>query len=316
MASGDVRDAVIATAEDIAAMEVRGAATIAREAADALRRQAVDSEATEADQLRAELRGAARRLRAARPTAVTLPNALRFVLERASGPTVEAVRESTVAATDAFRDRVDRAQDELGEVGANRLADGDTLVTHCHSTDVLSVVERARSRGLSLSAYVTETRPRRQGRLTARHLADLGVDVTFIADSAVHTFLPEADRVLVGADSVAADGTVVNKVGTRGLAISAREQGVDVVVAAQTLKFDPATLRGHTVDIEHRDAAELLDPDERADLGVDVANPAFDATPPRYVDAIVAEEGLFSPESVAPLMRERYGSRPSEPWEE
>jgi len=317
MATGDVGDSVIATADDIATMEVRGAAAIARTAADALREQAVNSDVTDAAQLRAELRAAARRLHETRPTAVSLPNALRYVLNRVGGETVEAVRESTVSATEEFHDRLDSAQSTLGTIGARRLSDGDTIMTHCHSTDVLSVVESARDQGTTLSAVVKETRPREQGTITARRLDELGVDVTFIADSAAHRFLADVDHVLVGADSIGADGSVVNKIGTSGLAVSARERDVDVVVAAQTLKLDPATLSGQVIDIERRDEAELLDETERDDIGdIEVANPAFDVTPPRYVDVMVTEEGVFPPESIVTLMRDLYGSAPSAPWEE
>ncbi|MFC7134936.1 MULTISPECIES: ribose 1,5-bisphosphate isomerase [Salinibaculum] len=317
MGTGEVSDDVVETAAEIAEMDIRGAATIARAAADALQTQAVESTATDVQTLDAELRTAARRLNATRPTAVSLPNALRYVLERAGGSDVESYRESVVTATGDLRERLESAQADLGRVGANRLRDGDTIMTHCHSTAVLSVVEAARDRGLDLSAVVKETRPREQGRITARQLRELGVPVTYIVDSAAHRYLDEVDHVCVGADSIAADGTVVNKIGTNGLAVSARERGVEVVVAAQTLKLDPATLSGHNVDIEFREETEILGPEERDDIGdIEVVNPAFDATPPRYIDAIVTEEGQFPPESIVTLMRDLYGTHPSAPWED
>lgn len=317
MATGDVRQEVRETATQIAEMEIRGAATIARAAADALRTQAVESTASDVDALDRELHAAARELHATRPTAVSLPNALRYVFERAGGTDVDTLRQSVVRATREFDRRLDSAQADLGRVGANRIRDGDTIMFHCHSTDVLSMVETAREQGDELTAIVKETRPREQGRITATELDEMGVPVTYIVDSAAHRYLDEVDHVCVGADSIAADGTVVNKIGTNGLAVSARERGVEVVVAAQTLKLDPNTLSGHTVDIEHREEAEILDADERAEVGnVNIENPAFDATPPRYVDAIITEEGQFPPESIVTLMRDLYGTRPSAPWEE
>jgi ribose 1,5-bisphosphate isomerase len=316
MATGNVRDDVTETARQIADMEIRGAAAIARAAADALRIQAVESTATDVEALEGELRVAARRLHETRPTAVSLPNGLRYVFERASGDDVEALRESVARATREFERRLENARSRLGKVGANRLRDGDSILFHCHSTDVLAMVEQARDQGLELSAVVKETRPREQGRITASELDDMGIPVTYIVDSAAHRYLDDVDHVCVGADSIAADGTVVNKIGTNGLAVSARERGVETVVAAQTLKLDPETLSGHTVDIEHREADELLGPDERAEIGdIAVRNPAFDATPPRYVDAIITEEGQFPPESIVTLIRDLYGARPATPWE-
>ena len=305
------------TAEDIAEMEVRGAATIARAAAEALEAQARASDADAPAAFREELRAAARRLRNTRPTAVSLPNALRYVLNEVDGDSVADLRASTVEAAERFRTQLDRAQDDLGAIGANRLRDGDTIMTHCHSTDALACVEAALDDGKDIEAVVKETRPRKQGHITARQLREWDVPVTMVVDNAARRYLDDVDHVLVGADSIAADGSVVNKIGTSMLAVSARERGVPVMVAAQTLKLHPDTLTGHTVEIEMRDETEVLSDEERAEVGdVDVENPAFDVTPPRYVDAIVTERGQFPPESVVTLMREQYGEGTSEPWAE
>ncbi|MEF8780838.1 MAG: ribose 1,5-bisphosphate isomerase [Haloferacaceae archaeon] len=310
-------EAVESTAEAIASMEIRGAATIAAAAADALAAQAAASTAGDPTAFRRELRAAARRLHETRPTAVSLPNALRYVLRRMDGDDVETLRRSVIGAAREFDDRLDRAQEQLGEVGANRLRDGDVVMTHCHSTDVLSCVEAAVDQGKHLEAFVKETRPRNQGHITAKRLRELGVPVTLIVDSAAHRYLRDADHVFVGADSIAADGSVINKIGTSGLAVSARELGTPIVVAAQTIKLHPETLTGHTVEIETRDESEVVDEETRAEIGdVDVANPAFDVTPPRYVDAIVTESGQFPPESVVTLMRELFGESVEEPWGE
>ncbi|WP_254544221.1 ribose 1,5-bisphosphate isomerase [Halomarina pelagica] len=315
MDSQDLHPAVEAAAEDIASMEIRGAAAIAATAAAALREQAEASDAETPEAFRAQLLGAARRLHETRPTAVSLPNAIRYVVRRMEGDTVPALRESVVESTTAFEARLERAQSELGRVGANRLQDGDTIMTHCHSTDALACVEAAVEQGKELSAFVKETRPRQQGHITARALAELGVSVTLIVDNAARRYLDDADHVLVGADSIAADGSVINKIGTSGLAVNARERGVPVVVAAQTIKLHPETLTGHTVEIETRDEREVVDDETRAGIGdVAVANPAFDVTPPRYVDAIVTESGQFPPESVVTLMRELFGEEHRDPW--
>ncbi|NIB99932.1 ribose 1,5-bisphosphate isomerase [Halobacterium sp. R2-5] len=305
------------TADDIAEMEVRGAATIARAAAEALEAQARASEADTPAAFREDLRAAARRLRDTRPTAVSLPNALRYVLNEVDGDSVEELREATVEASQRFRAQLERAQDDLGAIGANRLRDGDTIMTHCHSTDALACVEAAVDDGKEIEAIVKETRPRKQGHITARQLREMDVPVTMVVDNAARRYLDDVDHVLVGADSIAADGSVINKVGTSILAVAARERGVPVMVAAQTLKLHPDTLTGHTVEIEMRDESEVLSDEERADIGdVTVENPAFDVTPPRYVDAIVTERGQFPPESIVTLMRELYGEGTSEPWAE
>jgi ribose 1,5-bisphosphate isomerase len=326
--------AVESTAEDIAEMRTRGAATIADAAAAALATQADRSAAESSAAFRRELRAAARTLYETRPTAVSLPNALRYVLRGMNGDTVAELRASTIARAEAFQRDLAQAQDTLGEIGANRLQDGDVVMTHCHSTDALSCIEAALEDGKALEAIVKETRPRKQGHITARRLREWGVPVTLIVDNAARRSLDETDHVLVGADSIAADGSVINKIGTSGLAVNARERGVPLLVAAQTIKLHPDTMTGHSVEIELRDESEVLTDDERASIVapgpageddgdrsletdgmVTVENPAFDVTPPRYVDAIVTERGQFPPESIVTLMRELFGETTGEPWE-
>jgi len=317
MSAVEIHPDVEATAEQIASMEIRGAATIAGAAAGALGAQAEHAAAQSPEEFRTEIRAAARMLLDTRPTAVSLPNALRYVFQKMAGETVEQLRGSTVAAAREFQRRLDTAQDDLGKIGANRLRDGDTVLTHCHSTDALACIEHAREQGKELSAVVKETRPRKQGHITARQLREMGVPVTLIADNAAGRYLDEVDHVFVGADSIAADGSVVNKIGTRSLAVTARERDTPIVVAAQTLKLDPATLSGHTVEIETRDEAEVISDEDRDSIGdIEVANPAFDVTPPRYVDAIVTERGQFPPESIVMVMRELFGEQLRTPWEE
>ena len=314
---GEIHPEVEATAGDIASMEIRGAATIAEAAAAALRVQAEESDADTPAAFDRELRRAGRHLLDTRPTAVSLPNSLRYVLTRLEGDTVAERRESVTAGVREFCERLDTAQDDLGAIGANRLRDGDTLLTHCHSTDALSCVRVAREQGTQLDAIVKETRPRKQGHITARRLREMGVPVTLIVDGAAGRYLDDADHVIVGADSIAADGSVVNKIGTRSLAVTARERDTPIVVAAQTIKLDPETLSGHTVEIETREEREVISEGEREAIGdIAVENPAFDVTPPRYVDAIVTERGQFPPESIVTLMRELFGEQIRTPWEE
>ena len=318
----DVHPSVDEAAEAISTMEIRGAAAIADAAADALAAQAEASTAETPEEFRTELRTAARRLRETRPTAVSLPNALRFVLRDMEGDTVEELRGSVIEGAEAFRRERQQARDKLGRMGANRLRDGDTVMTHCHSTDALSCVRHALDAGKEISAIVKETRPRKQGHITATQLREWGVPVTLIVDNAARRYLDAADHVLVGADSIAADGSVINKVGTSGLAVLARERGVPIMVAAQSIKLHPDTMTGHTVEIEMRDESEVLSDAERDGIdpsgGEDlvVENPAFDVTPPRYIDAIVTEHGQFPPESIVTLMRDLFGKQGEDPWTE
>lgn len=305
------------TASDIEEMEIRGAATIADAAAEALGVQAEESDATEPEAFKASMRRAARELYQTRPTAVSLPNALRFVLQGMEGETVPQLRESILEASREFRADLENARERLGRIGANRIRNGDLIMTHCHSTDALATIEHAIADGKAVEAIVKETRPRNQGHITAARLREMGVPVTLIVDNAANRYLNDVDSVLVGADSIAADGSVINKIGTRSLAVNARERGTPIVVAAQTIKLHPGTLTGHTVEIEMREESEVITDEQRSEIGdIDVANPAFDVTPPRHVDAIITERGQYPPESIVSLMRELYGDVDEEPWTE
>ncbi len=114
------------------------------------------------------------------------------------GETVAELRSSTAARAEAFRRDLEQAQAKLGEIGANRLRDGDVVMTHCHSTDALSCIEAALEDGKHVEAIVKETRPRKQGHITAEQLREWDVPVTLIVDNAARRYLDDADHVLVG----------------------------------------------------------------------------------------------------------------------
>jgi ribose 1,5-bisphosphate isomerase len=115
----------------------------------------------------------------------------------------------------------------------------------------------------------------------------------------------------------AASGAVVNKIGTSSLAVDANDRGVPVTVAAQTLKLHPEAASGDDVEIELRDQSEVVSTAENTELGdVGVANPAFDVTPPEFIDSIVTERGQFSPDEIAALNRKLFGDSPIAPWED
>lgn len=308
---------VQATAEEIASMAIGGPRGIADAGARALRVQAEESDAATAAAFRAEQRATARTVLGARPTAVALPNALRYVLSRMAGEDVTALRATVIDAAREFCERLARVGRDLGRVGARRITDGDVALLHGHSTDAIACIEAAARQHTDVEAIVTETRPRNEGHDTASELRDLGVPVTLIVDSAAYRHLADADLVLVGADAVAVDGSVVAEIGAAGLAANARDRNVPVVVAARTIRLDPDLPTGHDVEIATREEREVLSGKERDEIGtIEVANPACDVTPPRAVDALVTERGQFTPESIVTLARELYGKGRDEPWEE
>ncbi|MET1124155.1 MAG: ribose 1,5-bisphosphate isomerase [Archaeoglobaceae archaeon] len=293
---------VVEAAEKIKSMEVRGAARIARFAAETLRKFA---EIASAERFDEEMRKAAEILLNTRPTAVSLYNAVNYVM-RYRGDSVEEKRADVIRRAEEFVSWVENAQRLIGEIGEKRIKDGYVVMTHCNSSAALSVIKKAHENGKRVEVIATESRPRMQGHITVRQLRSEGIDVTLIVDSAVRYFMKDVDCVIVGADTITANGALINKIGTSMIALAAKEARVPFMVAAETYKFSPKTLYGELVVIEERDASEVA-PKEILDLGVRVRNPAFDVTPRDYIDVIITEIGAIPPEMAYVVIRERLG---------
>ncbi len=292
---------VLRAAEKIRSMEVRGAARIAKFAAETLRNFA----ARVGGDFDAAMKRAAEILLNTRPTAVSLYNAVNYVM-RYSGESVEEKRKDAIRRAEEFISWVETAQRRIGEIGEKRIKDGYVVMTHCNSSAALSVIKRAHENGKRIEVIATESRPRWQGHITARELREEGIDVTLIVDSAVRYFINDVDCVIVGADTITANGALINKIGTSQIALAAKEARVPFMVAAETYKFSPKTLYGELVVIEERSAEEVA-PKELIELGVRVRNPAFDVTPRDYIDVIITEVGAIPPEMAYIIIRERLG---------
>ncbi|MFP4545764.1 MAG: ribose 1,5-bisphosphate isomerase, partial [Methanomassiliicoccales archaeon] len=230
-----------------------------------------------------------------RPTAVALWNGVHAVTRGLDGPvSVDGIRELIAGNAEDFIRRAEEAKERIGRIGGRRLRDGDRVLTHCNSSVALSVIKSAHQSGKDIEVYATESRPWRQGLITIEELSKEGISTTFIVDSAVRLVMKEVDAVLVGADTVASNGAVINKIGTSQIALVAHETRVPFMVCTETFKFSPHTLEGELVDIEERDPGEVLDGGQVPD-GVRIWNPVFDATPPEYIDSIVTEIGVIPP---------------------
>jgi methylthioribose-1-phosphate isomerase len=236
----------------------------------------------------AEDRGsAAELLRATRPTAVNLAWALDQVLA-APDPLARA-RE--------LHEEQERADRRLAELGAELFSEGDRALTHCNAGALATagygtaggVLRAAWERGRLGQVWVDETRPLLQGaRLTSYELEQAGIPYRVVTDSSAGTLMARGlvDRVVVGADRIAANGDVANKVGTYPLAVLAERHAVPFYVAAPLSTVDPGTPNGGSIPIEERDAAEVAG-------GLPALNLAFDVTPAELVTAIVTEAGVL-----------------------
>ena len=181
-------------------------------------------------------------------------------------------------------------------------------MTHCNSSAAISVMKTTWEQGKKFEVFVTETRPRFQGYLTASELSKVGIPVTMILDDAVRYFMQDVDKVIVGADAITANGALVNKIGTSMVALAAHEAKVRFFVAAETYKFSPETMIGELVTIEERDVGEMLSKKELDHLGkIKVRNPSFDVTPAEYIDLIITERGIIPPVGAILILEEVFG---------
>jgi ribose 1,5-bisphosphate isomerase len=298
--------------DTLKSMKVHGAGRIARFAAYALRNYAADAKAKNSREYWNLVLRAGEKLRSARPTAVSLPNGVNYVLyggrkSYESGGSVEDIRTATVNSANDFITTSIDAVKQIGEIGARRIKNGDVIITHCNSEAAMSVLKKAYDMGKGIKVYCDETRPKFQGHKTAATLAAHGLDVTLICDSACRVMMGRADRAVVGCDAIAVNGALVNKIGTSQVATMAHEARVNFMVGAETYKLDFKTLNGELVDIEERDYSEIASKEWMTqNPRVKFQNPVFDVTPPEYIDFYVTEKGIVPPGAVFSLMKELY----------
>jgi len=297
---------VAGLAAAIREMRIRGAPALGVAAAYGLALAAIASPANGCDGLLADLRRAAGTLAATRPTAVNLAWALRRVLAAAEAvPDAEAARQAVLAEARRIHHEGLEADRRLSELGAEVIPDGAAVLTHCNTGALatagygtaLGILRAAHEQGKRIRVYATETRPLLQGaRLTAWELLRDGIPATLIVDSAAGGLLRRGivACVVVGADRIAANGDVANKVGTYGLAVVAHENGVPFYVAAPSSTVDLSLSSGDDIPIEERAPEEVtaFAGQRVAAEGITVANPAFDVTPHRYLTAIITERGV------------------------
>jgi methylthioribose-1-phosphate isomerase len=237
----------------------------------------------------AEREAAGELLRSARPTAANLSWAVDRTLES----------DDPLACARRLHREQEAADRRLAELGAERFADGDRALTHCNAGALATagygtaggVLRAAWEQGRLAEVWVDETRPLNQGaRLTTWELERDGIPHRLVTDSSAGTLMARGlvDRIVVGADRIAANGDVANKVGTYPLAVLAERHGVPFYVAAPVSTIDPHTPDGASIPIEERDPSELR-------AGVPAVNFAFDVTPAELVTAIVTEAGVLEP---------------------
>jgi S-methyl-5-thioribose-1-phosphate isomerase len=305
------------TAEAIREMVLRGAGAIGVAGGYGMAQAALEARYMPLPEFDDHVKEAAERLRRTRPTAANLFRAIERCLDSArSGDVPERVRKILVEA-DAIAEEDVEASRLIGEHGCALITDGSRVLTHCNAGALafidygtaLSPIRFAHWRGREVFVFVDETRPRCQGaRLTAWELEQEGIPYALIVDNAAGYFMRrgDVDMVIVGADRIARNGDVANKIGTYEKAVLAKENGIPFYVAAPRMTFDLGCEDGDKIEIEERGPDEVrgawgVDGEGKptriliSEEGANVRNPAFDVTPAEYVTAFITEVGILKP---------------------
>jgi methylthioribose-1-phosphate isomerase len=303
-----------AVAEAITNMTVRGAPAIGASAAFGLALAGYQSASSSTVELIADLQRAAAVLKSARPTAVNLAWGIDRVMHAAEKMkderNADEVRQLILNEAHRIADEDVEINKRMGEYGAALIDDGDTVIHHCNTGALatvdwgtaLGVIRTAHEQGKHVHVLVDETRPRLQGaRLTAWELEQYGIPYEIISDNMSGHFLKagKAQKVFFGADRVAANGDVANKIGTYMLALAAHDNNVPAysVVPISTIDFSLA--HGDLIPIEERNPDEVLDIQFQGErvtpIEAQARNPAFDVTPNRLITGIVTESGVVYP---------------------
>ena len=314
-------------ARAIKSMVIRGAPAIGVAAAMGIALGMLKSRATGTKQFATEFQKTCDLLAATRPTAFNLFWAIdrmkrTFAEAAQAGCSVAEIRQRLDTEARTIHDEDVASCRSMGAHGATLVPDTANILTHCNAGALatagygtaLGVIRAAVEQGKEVAVLADETRPFLQGaRLTAWELVKDGINTTVITDSMAGSMmrLGRVDLVVVGADRIAANGDVVNKVGTYGVAVLAREHGIPFYVAAPLSTVDLHTPDGGQIPIEERSDREVthVGPSRLTPEGARIRNPAFDVTPAKYVTAIVTERGIARPpydSSLADLCRSSF----------
>ena len=303
----------VSVARAIKNMVVRGAPAIGAAAAFGLALAGYESASSSGRELLDDLHMAAAALKSARPTAVNLAWAVDRVMRAATmkeDKSADELRQLILDEAQRIADEDVEINKRMAEHGAALINDGDTVIHHCNTGALatvdwgtaLGVIRTAHEQGKRIHVLVDETRPRLQGaRLTAWELEQYGIPYGIISDNMAGYFLRagKAQKVLFGADRVAANGDVANKIGTYMLALAAHDNGVPAYSVVPTSTVDLSLEHGGLIPIEERDPEEVLGiqfhGERVAPLEAEARNIAFDVTPNRLITGIVTENGVVYP---------------------
>jgi ribose 1,5-bisphosphate isomerase len=250
-----------------------------------------------------------------RDTEPAMRNGLNYIMNQLEKQKKELTKkrifEIITHCRDEYKNMVKNSKEKIAQIGARRFPDPGSnkqfvVMTHCHSSVVNGIFLEARKQGKNnFKVIATETQPVLQGRKTVKKLLKNDIEVIHIVDSAMRWAVNnlDVDLIIIGADSLTSEGTIINKIGSRLLALVAHEEHVPFYVASPLLKYNPQTSFGILEKIEMRDPKEIW---KEAPPNLQILNPAFETVSRRYIDGLISEAGIFAPSHVHTYFTKLY----------
>lgn len=299
-------------AQKIKSLEIQGASNIAISAIDFLSNYAKRLKCENTEVCFKELYTAQVILIDTRPTEPAMKNGLKFIMNKLEQEKESIIPEYISDIIEKYKnlycDMLQNSKKRIAEIGARRFPSSGqkfNVMTHCHSSLVTGILLEAKRQGKDFKVINTETQPRLQGRKTAKKLLNANIKVIHVVDSAMRWAVRhyQVNMIIIGADSITSEGTIINKIGSRLLALVAHEEHVPFYVASPLLKYNPETNLGLLETIEMRDPREIWnDPPE----GIEILNPAFETVSRRYIDGLITEAGIFASSHVPNYFAKTY----------
>ena len=277
-----------------------GASWLSRQALYTLKLVAERSNATTCNDLIRHLMQVGKQLVEAHPSMAPLTNTISHAIYNISENSERDLDSLKRFIIYRVKELIENSRKSMLKAALNAsklIQEGTTIITHSYSSTIMEAINQLRGKGVQV--IISESRPLYEGRKVAHELSLLEIPVTLIIDSALGHFSSVADVALVGADSVLADGSIINKIGTYLLALAAKESNIPFYVVCETYKFNIKSYLGMKIELEQKESSEITD-----DIsGVNIRNLYFDITPPKFVSQIITEGKEFKPNEVVSHMK-------------
>lgn len=291
--------------EEIRNMNVKGGSPFGRAAAWAYKLALEKENLNSIEEILARFNDISDQMIALKPTMATIYNSKSLVYELLEGfsdnTEIDIVKSKIIKLCENIIDHSFDSVSKLGRIGSNIIQNGDTIMMHSYSSTLMSIFISAAEQGKEFQVICTESRPLRESRLAVKILQSHNVKVTYITDASIWEFMPKADYIIMGADTITWDGSVANKMGTALISQLALVCKKPVYIASEVYKLDQRTKYGYPVVLERRTKDEIIINESDFDSfdGLDIINQFFDLTPARNITGLITEYGVIAPSNIS-----------------